>query len=141
MCQNGNKYKKRVVDLLSTLRHLALNTENLFVYKMCKKENHSRNRDKVCISCLLKADRGRASDLALEQFRKNWLAQYDEENPFSPTGICSSCHARLFASHDHGKEPKMFISDYSQILPSKCMFANFVCGRNVRLFDAHLFLC
>ena len=90
---------------------------------MCQNENHSQNRDKVCIACLLKADRGRASDVALEKFRTHWLQNYDKGNPFSPTGICTSCHLRLFASYDHkkGKTPKMFVGDYTKLIPSKCM--------------------
>ena len=86
---------------------------------MCKKENHNLNRDRVCIGCLLKADLGRASDYELKTFRERWLQNYDENNPFSPTGICTGCQIRLHASYDKtkGKIPQMYLSDYAQILP------------------------
>ena len=89
---------------------------------MCENANHTKNRERICLSCLLKADRGRATADEIESFRTRWLDQYDVENRYTPTGLCTGCKIRLHASFDKNKEqkPAMYIGDYELLLPGVC---------------------
>ena len=86
---------------------------------MCLNERHEENRAKVCMACLLKANRGPASDSEKATFKESWLQNYSDGSAYMPTGICVSCQIRLTASFDKvpGKTPKMTIGDYSLITP------------------------
>lgn len=88
---------------------------------MCLNENHEINRQKVCLNCVWKADRGKATDIEIKTFQEKWLEGYDPENSYMPNGICTTCQVRLHATYNHfpGDPPIMYIGKYEEIKAGK----------------------